>query len=98
MTSTPTSPPVRKEAMNDTEKRLLDCALTLFADGGLVWTEGAFDRRVERLGVGVEVKNSVRIGTFMEFGHALGIAQLAVDLGTQDNYEIYYRIRGAVPF
>lgn len=73
-------------------------ALTLFADGGLVWSEGAYDRRVERLGVGVEVKNAVRLGGLLEFGHAVGLAQPAEDLGTEHNYEFYYRIRGAVPF
>ena len=73
-------------------------ALALFADGGLVWSEGAFEQRIERLGVGVELKNAVRIGNFLEFGHAVGIAQPAEHLGTQDNYEIYYRLRAAVPF
>jgi len=73
-------------------------ALTLFADGGLVWTEGAYDQRVERLGVGIEIKNAVRLGEFLEFGHAFGLAQPAENLGTRDQYEFYYRIRAAVPF
>ena len=73
-------------------------ALAFFADGGMVWSEGAYDRRVERLGVGVEVKNAVRLGGILEFGHALGFAQPAENVGTDVNYEIYYRIRAAVPF
>ena len=94
----------RVPLMEDLQTRILGLisldgtALALFADGGLVWTEGAFDRRVERLGVGMEVKNAVQIGNFLKFGHALGIAQPAEDLGTENNYEIYYRIRAAVPF
>jgi hypothetical protein len=73
-------------------------ALALFADGGLVWSDGAFEERVERLGVGVEVKNAVQVGGVLAFGHAVGLAQPAEHLGTDRDYEVYYRIRAAVPF
>ncbi|HET6567420.1 MAG TPA: BamA/TamA family outer membrane protein [Rhodothermales bacterium] len=73
-------------------------SLAAFADGGLVWTGADFDRAVKRLGVGMELKNALVIGGFFEIGHALGIAQPAEFLGTDEQYEVYYRIRAAVPF
>ena len=94
----------RMPLVSDLQTRILGlvsfegAALAVFADAGMVWSEGAYDQRVERLGVGVEVKNAVRLGGFLKFGHAFGLAQPADDLGTRDNYEFYYRIRGAVPF
>ena len=71
-------------------------ALALFSDAGLVWS-GDFDRRVERLGVGVEVKNVLRLAGF-RITHALGLAQPASKLGLEEDYDLYYRIRTAVPF
>ena len=73
-------------------------ALAVFADGGMVWSEGAFAQRIERLGVGLEVKNAVRLGNVLSVGHALGLAQPATNLGTDVDYEVYYRIRAAIPF
>ena len=77
---------------------LRSAALAAFADGGLVWTDGDFDRAVERLGIGVEVKNALNVGGVFEIMHALGIAQPATDLFSRDHYDLYYRIRAAVPF
>ncbi len=94
----------RVPLLPDLQTRLLglvsfgSTALAAFADGGLVWTDGAFDAATRRLGVGLEVKNAVRLGGFFTFGHALGLAQPASDVGTGERYEIYYRIRAAVPF
>ena len=94
----------RMPLVEDLQTRILglvsfeSTTLTLFADAGAVWFEGAYDDREERLGVGVEVKNAVRLGGVLEFGHAFGLAQPAENLGTRDHYELYYRIRGAVPF
>ncbi len=73
-------------------------ALAAFADGGLVWTDGAFDDGVQRLGLGLEVKNAVTIAGLFTFSHAVGFAQSAEDVGTNRHYEVYYRIRAAVPF
>lgn len=72
-------------------------ALAAFADAGIVWTNTNVDDAVKRVGVGMELKNELKIGGFFGFAHALGIAQPAADLG-EDNYEVYYRIRATVPF
>ncbi len=94
----------RVPLLPDLQTRLLglvslgSTALAAFADGGLVWEDGAFDGAVRRLGVGVEVKNAVRLAGLLQVGHALGLAQPAADLGTGTRYEVYYRIRAAVPF
>jgi len=95
----------RVPLLTDLQTRILglvsfeSTALALFADGGLVWSGGAFGRRVERLGVGAEVKNAVKLGSFLTFGHAVGIALPFDTEGLdQENYEVYYRIRAAVPF
>ncbi len=94
----------RVPLLPDLQTRLLglvslgSTALAAFADGGLVWTDGTFDDAVRRLGVGVEVKNAVRLAGLLQVGHALGLAQPAADLGTGARYEVYYRIRAAVPF
>lgn len=69
----------------------------LFADAGMVWTGADYDRAVRRTGAGVELKNVLNLG-IIEIGHSAGVAQPAVDIGTENNVEIYYRIRAAVPF
>lgn len=73
-------------------------SLAAFVDAGIVWRKNAYAERVERLGVGVELKNAITVGGFLSFGHALGIAQPADLVGTDADYEVYYRIRAAVPF
>ena len=73
-------------------------ALALFTDAGLVWSGGDLGGAVERLGMGVEVKNAVQIGGIFEVMHAVGIAQPATDLFAREGYDLYYRIRAAVPF
>ena len=78
--------------------RLGASSLALFADGGLVFTDGAVDDAVRRVGVGIELKNAVTIGGALRIMHALGVAQPAGAFGTDDRYEIYYRIRTALPF
>ncbi|GAB5518043.1 MAG: PD40 domain-containing protein [Rhodothermales bacterium] len=72
-------------------------SLTAFADAGLVWTGDDVDNAIRRVGVGAEVKNGLRIAGAFTLSHALGIAQPASDLGG-DDYDLYYRIRAAVPF
>ncbi|WP_456425441.1 hypothetical protein [Rhodocaloribacter sp.] len=69
-----------------------------FADAGAVWTGGAFDRAVTRLGVGVEVKNALDLGGVFRIMHAVGLARPAADLFARHGYDLYYRIRAAVPF
>ena len=73
-------------------------SLAAFADAGMVWRKNAYAERVERLGIGVELKNTITVGGFLTFGHALGIAQPAEFFGTDEDYDLYYRIRAAVPF
>ncbi len=70
--------------------------LTAFADGGLVWTDAAFDTATRRLGVGFELKNALHLGPF-ELLHAVGVAQPYDQIGAAD-YDLYYRLRTAVAF
>lgn len=69
--------------------------LTVFADGGSVWS-GAFDDATHRLGLGLELKNALRLGPF-ELMHAAGLAQPYDQLGGSA-YDLYYRVRTAVAF
>lgn len=74
-------------------------SLAFFADAGSVWTDNAagLDDRVSRAGLGLEVKNVLRIGPF-PIVHSLGFAQPANDFGGKSNREIYYRVKAVVPF
>lgn len=78
--------------------RLGATSLALFADGGLVWTDAGFDDATRRLGLGAELKNLMTVMGAFEVGHSLGIAQPAEHIGTDNHYEVYYRIRAAVAF
>lgn len=69
-----------------------------FVDAGAVWNDANFGEGVQRVGLGVEVKNVVRLFDTISLLHAVGVAQPATDVGNRDNYEIYYRVRAAVPF
>ena len=73
-------------------------AAAAFADGGLVWSGAELNDALSRVGVGLELKNALRIGGFLTLAHAVGVAQKAQDLGFDGPYEVYYRIRTAVPF
>ncbi len=73
-------------------------AAAAFADGGLVWTGADVENGVSRVGLGLELKNELKLGGFLRFAHAFGIAQQAADVGIDEDYEIYYRIRTSVPF
>lgn len=73
-------------------------ALALFSDAGMVWSGSNFDDAIRRVGVGVELKNELRLGGVIGFAHALGVAQPASAFGSGDEYEVYYRIRASVPF
>jgi outer membrane protein assembly factor BamA len=68
----------------------------LFVDGGAVWTGANLDDAITRVGVGVELKNALRIGP-LGVSHAIGFAQPAKEFATE-SYEMYYRIRTSVPF
>ena len=68
-----------------------------FADGALVSPDSEFSATDRRLGVGVEVKNAITFGGVVTIMHALGVAQPATHLGGRD-YDLYYRVRAAVPF
>ena len=72
--------------------------LSLFADAGTVWSGTAFSSAEKRVGVGLELKNILRIANFLNILHAVGVAQPADLLGTEAGYEVYYRIRTALPF
>ena len=67
-----------------------------FADFGGVWNDS--DVVTQRVGLGLELKNTVTIGGLLRIMHALGIAQPAPNLGSTDDYEIYYRVRTSLPF
>ncbi len=69
----------------------------LFVDAGAVARDLSMRRADTRVGVGGEVKNVVSVGGYT-FGHALGVAQPAVRLGSRRGYETYYRIQLGVPF
>jgi hypothetical protein len=69
---------------------------SFIADGGMVWQDGELLAR--RIGVGAEIKNALQIGGVLQLMHAVGIAQPATYLGTPDHYEVYYRVRAALPF
>lgn len=76
----------------------------LFADGGLVWTGSNLDGAVRRLGVGVEVKNTLSLAG-IEVMHAVGVGVPADRLGEvfdatipRGDLDVYYRIQAAVPF
>ena len=71
--------------------------LAAFADGGLVWSGGGFSDAVQRAGVGLEVKNALRLGG-VRVAHALGVAQPAEHLGTEREIGLYYRVQTALPF
>ena len=72
--------------------------LSLFADAGTVWSGSAFSSAEKRLGAGIELKNTLRIANFLDVLHAFGVAQPAELIGTESGYEVYYRIRTAIPF
>ena len=94
----------RVPLLSDLQTRLLGLvsfgatSLAVFADGGLVWTDGAFDEGAQRLGAGLELKNEVRLAGLFSFGHVIGLAWPVGALATEDAYDLYYRIRAAVPF
>ena len=67
-----------------------------FVDGALVWTGDDFGSAIRRTGAGAELKNALRIGG-LELGHAIGFAQPIEHVGSRDEYEIYYRVRAALP-
>ncbi len=75
---------------------LKSTTLSGFVDAGAVWEDTEILSK--RVGVGAELKNAIVIGGFLQLMHAVGIAQPAPDFGTTDNYEVYYRIRAALPF
>jgi WD40 repeat protein len=70
--------------------------LALFADGGMVWQDRL--QLTRRLGVGAEVKNVLVLGGALQIAHAIGIGQPYDGLGTDRNYDLYYRLRAALPF
>ncbi|MEM9665218.1 MAG: hypothetical protein AAF970_09805 [Bacteroidota bacterium] len=73
-------------------------ALAAFADAGLVWSDDAFDDAEGRVGVGLELKNGLRLFNALTITHAVGLAQPAADVGTDNRLDLYYRLRAAVPF
>lgn len=70
--------------------------LSLFADAGKVW-DPWMGGETARLGAGGELKNRIRLGP-LTFTHALGIAQPYDHLLGDSTYDLYYRVRAAVPF
>ena len=70
--------------------------VSLFADTGGVWDQK--DVVTRRVGLGGELKNTLTIGGMLRIMHAVGIAQPGPDIGTTDNYDLYYRVRTTLPF
>ncbi|WP_412060829.1 hypothetical protein [Rubrivirga sp. IMCC45206] len=75
-----------------------------FVDAGLVWTGADLDGAIERVGVGGELANVLRIAG-LEIRHAVGLASPADRLGDLvdgtlpfDDLDLYYRVQAAVPF
>lgn len=74
--------------------------LSLFTDAGVVWNARIDDDVTgteERWGAGAELKNQISLFG-INFIHALGIAQPALDLFTNEDYDLYYRARAVIPF
>lgn len=71
-------------------------SLTLFADGGVVWARQTFTQGTRQLGLGVELKNVVRVAGF-DLLHAIGVAQPYDGLGDSD-FDLHYRIKASIPF
>ncbi|MDZ7772182.1 MAG: BamA/TamA family outer membrane protein [Balneolaceae bacterium] len=70
--------------------------LSLFADAGKVW-EPWMGSQTARLGLGAEVKNRLRLGP-LRFTHAVGVGQPYDHLLGDSVYDLYYRVRAALPF
>lgn len=74
--------------------------LALFTDAGIVFdpvTELRETQPVNRWGAGIELKN--RISLFgINFVHSVGFAQPTEDLFSENNQEVYYRIKTVLPF
>ncbi|MEM8485517.1 MAG: hypothetical protein AAF564_08195 [Bacteroidota bacterium] len=75
---------------------LRQTTLSAFIDAGAVWEDGV--RITRRTGAGIEAKNALVIGGVLQLMHAVGIAQPTSQLGTTDDYEVYYRVRASLPF
>jgi hypothetical protein len=71
--------------------------LAPYLDAAIVW-DGKFelDEAVKRAGSGMELKNLMSLGN-VQMIHAVGFGQPVQDLFS-DNYEIYYRLKVAIPF
>ena len=73
--------------------------IALFTDAGLVLnptSQGNGDS-VRLWGAGIELKNQVSIFG-INFVHSVGFAQPAQDLLSENNQEMYYRIKTVLPF
>ncbi len=73
-------------------------SVSLFADGALVSNSTDLNNTTRKLGVGIELKNAITLGGIVTFMHAVGIAQQSTALGTDEDWEIYYRVRKTLPF
>ncbi|MEX0904714.1 MAG: BamA/TamA family outer membrane protein [Balneolaceae bacterium] len=75
-------------------------SLSFFSDAGVVWNARQADglRGTEtRWGAGAEIKNSIRFLGIL-FSHAIGAAQPVENVFENDDVDLYYRIKAAVPF
>lgn len=73
-------------------------SFALFADGAVVSPTIRLENLEKRIGVGAELKNALTFGGMLSFMHSAGIAQKSVALGTDREWEFYYRIRTTLPF
>ena len=77
---------------------------TLFVDAAAVWNGADFGDAVDRVGLGVEVKNELNLLGF-QIGHAVGLGARwdQVESGFDgdlrfDDLDLYYRVGAALPF
>lgn len=74
---------------------------SLFSDAGVVWDARQDDGNREtetRWGAGAEVKNSIWLFG-IRFSHAVGVARPVQNLfAADDDVDLYYRIKAAIPF
>ena len=92
----------RAPILPDLQTRLLGLvklgytSLTAFADGGMVWLLEDTGGSARQLGLGLEVKNLLRLGG-IDVLHSFGAAQPASALGDR-SVDFHYRIKAAYPF
>ena len=50
------------------------------------------------MGAGVEIKNEITLSGTLSFMRAIGATNQVQSNGTEDNWEVYYRVPTVLPF